>query len=382
LSPLYGEGNEGKLDTTSEIEERGGYQNVRTLVVAQSGSGGQRPQQAPGEDSQTDGGIFAKFRGTKDTEMREDPTRFYLVDAAEMYISSPTNTLEAIQHHHGHQHGPRPHRKKIGPSTVPHSTDADGRISSKGPKDKERTSHSRPFHKLPPPFELNEHHNMHKSLKIPIAIYEKEPTSLIAYALSSREYAQEYWAMIERRRNTASQQPEKPSRPASPKLPKKQNDPPLSQLPPPTKTSALKQAYQELKKKGPLNAMNVFSGLAVNSSDRSDQPDKSGDESRRAEAALSNKSSQASTSSTPSKSSQISSSSFPATDQASTQDDGEGFRWNTTGDQATTGSSSKAGHICLEFTAPDRSSSIFCKVYFAEEFQQLREMVFPSGEDR
>ena len=36
----------------------------------------------------------------------------------------------------------------------------------------------------------------------------------------------------------------------------------------------------------------------------------------------------------------------------------------------------------LEFTAPDRTSSIFCKVYFAEEFQQLREMVFPSGEDR
>ena len=93
-----------------------------------------------------------------------------------------------------------------------------GRISSKGPKDKERTAFSRPFQKLPPPFELNEHHNMHKSLKIPIAIYEKEPTSLIAYALSSREYAQEYWAMIERRRNTAIQQPEKPTQPSSPKL--------------------------------------------------------------------------------------------------------------------------------------------------------------------
>lgn len=39
--------------------------------------------------------------------------------------------------------------------------------------------------------------------------------------------------------------------------------------------------------------------------------------------------------------------------------------------------------VCLsEFTAPDRTSSIFCKVYFAEEFQHLRELVFPSGEDR
>ena len=35
-----------------------------------------------------------------------------------------------------------------------------------------------------------------------------------------------------------------------------------------------------------------------------------------------------------------------------------------------------------EFTAPDCSSSIFCKVYFAEEFQHLRELVFPSGENR
>ena len=91
-------------------------------------------------------------------------------------------------------------------------------MGSKGPKDRERTAHSRPFQKLPPPFDLNEHHNMHKSLKIPIAIYEKEPTSLIAYALSSREYAQEYWAMIEKRRNSTSCHPEKPSRPSSPKL--------------------------------------------------------------------------------------------------------------------------------------------------------------------
>lgn len=88
--------------------------------------------------------------------------------------------------------------------------------AGRGLKEKERGARS--FQKLPPPFELNEHHNMHKSLKIPIAIYEKEPTSLIAYALSSREYAQEYWAMVDRRHNTA--QPEKlhVSTPSSPKL--------------------------------------------------------------------------------------------------------------------------------------------------------------------
>ena len=68
---------------------------------------------------------------------------------------------------------------------------------------------------------------------------------------------------------------------------------------------------------------------------------------RRIEAALWTKSSQTSSSSTPSKSSQASLSSFPATDQSAVPEDGEGIRWNTVGDHASTGSSSKAGHIYL-----------------------------------
>ena len=67
---------------------------------------------------------------------------------------------------------------------------------------------------------------------------------------------------------------------------------------------------------------------------------------RRIEAALSSKSSHSS-SSTPSKSSQTNSSSFPATDQSALQEDGEGFRWNATGEHASTGSSCKGGHISL-----------------------------------
>ena len=67
---------------------------------------------------------------------------------------------------------------------------------------------------------------------------------------------------------------------------------------------------------------------------------------RRIEAALSSKSSHSS-SSTPSKCSQSNSSSFPATDQSAVQEDGEGFRWSTTGDHTPTGSSSKAEHISL-----------------------------------
>ena len=38
---------------------------------------------------------------------------------------------------------------------------------------------------------LNEHHTLRGDLRIPIAVYEKEPSSVIAYTLSSREYARE-----------------------------------------------------------------------------------------------------------------------------------------------------------------------------------------------
>ena len=38
---------------------------------------------------------------------------------------------------------------------------------------------------------------------------------------------------------------------------------------------------------------------------------------------------------------------MPATDQSTMGEDGEGFRWNTTGESASSGGSSKAGHICL-----------------------------------
>lgn len=38
---------------------------------------------------------------------------------------------------------------------------------------------------------LSEHHTLRGDLKIPIAVYEKEPSSVIAYTLSSGVYARE-----------------------------------------------------------------------------------------------------------------------------------------------------------------------------------------------
>ena len=40
---------------------------------------------------------------------------------------------------------------------------------------------------------------MYRSASLPVAIYEKEPTSFIAFALTSREYAEELQAMVERK---------------------------------------------------------------------------------------------------------------------------------------------------------------------------------------
>ena len=53
-----------------------------------------------------------------------------------------------------------------------------------------------------------------RHVSIPVAIYEKEATSIIAYALSSHKYAQEIKAMRERKQNIST--PLEPP-PASPK---------------------------------------------------------------------------------------------------------------------------------------------------------------------
>lgn len=40
------------------------------------------------------------------------------------------------------------------------------------------------------------------------------------------------------------------------------------------------------------------------------------------------------------------------------------------------------GFYFVEFSNSDKTANFFCKVYFAEEFRQLREKIFPAGEDK
>ena len=44
---------------------------------------------------------------------------------------------------------------------------------------------------------------MYRSASIPVAIYEKEPTSIIAFALTSREYAEGLQTLLDRKMNAA-----------------------------------------------------------------------------------------------------------------------------------------------------------------------------------
>ena len=57
--------------------------------------------------------------------------------------------------------------------------------------------------------------NTFRHVSIPVAIYEKESTSIIAYALSSHKYVQELKAMREKKQNASA--PLDPA-PPSPKL--------------------------------------------------------------------------------------------------------------------------------------------------------------------
>ena len=40
---------------------------------------------------------------------------------------------------------------------------------------------------------------MYRLASIPVAVYEKEPTSIIAFALTSRQYSEELQALLERK---------------------------------------------------------------------------------------------------------------------------------------------------------------------------------------
>ncbi|XP_065919768.1 1-phosphatidylinositol 3-phosphate 5-kinase-like isoform X3 [Dysidea avara] len=154
------------------------------------------------------------------------------------------------------------------------------------------------FQPLPPPFKLNEHHTLRGGLKIPVAIYEKEPSSVIAFTLSSREYACEL-----AKRNTQD--------------------------------TGKKRSCTEAK----ISEETVATLLPMETAAMMTNDD---------------------------------------------VDPGEtSLKWNMKEQQHShdhlKGNVQKE-HIILEFS--DYATKFSCKVYFAEEFRQLRELVFPYGEER
>lgn len=48
--------------------------------------------------------------------------------------------------------------------------------------------------------ELTEHHMLRGNLRFQVSVYENEPTSIIAFALCSREYAHELKQLVDERK--------------------------------------------------------------------------------------------------------------------------------------------------------------------------------------
>ncbi|XP_025088502.1 1-phosphatidylinositol 3-phosphate 5-kinase-like [Pomacea canaliculata] len=75
----------------------------------------------------------------------------------------------------------------------------------------------------------------------------------------------------------------------------------------------------------------------------------------------------------------------PRMDWDSLEDDSEGFTFNTgtialpDGDKAKAGKQLVNPHIELQFS--DNTARFYCRIYFAEQFRKLRKLIFPAGEE-
>ncbi|XP_064389208.1 1-phosphatidylinositol 3-phosphate 5-kinase-like [Halichondria panicea] len=213
----------------------------------------------------------------------------------------------------------------------------------------------------------------------PLSIYEKEPTSIIAFALSSREYLRKLKLLQERTavklsRASVKVTEVKPAPTSSPKpyfkfpqpFYKKRHTSDSEKGLPPGANAAniktnLKAVINELKKKG--SGISLFSGSASIQT----APEALETSSKKAELTTSF--------SVKSYNPSIASSwlSDPST---------EGVGPNVgLGGADEIDSGKTTSHVSLEFTSPDKLASFFCKVYYAEKFRELRELIFPSGEE-
>ncbi|XP_064646018.1 1-phosphatidylinositol 3-phosphate 5-kinase-like isoform X3 [Lineus longissimus] len=190
------------------------------------------------------------------------------------------------------------------------------------------------------PFPDDEHHLLPACRKVPIVIYDEEPSSIIAYSLSSQDYEiqrQELLLMMQREKSVNSAA----SSPATKR-----------------KTNGTNDSDSDTGSKNKSNAVLSFFRSASNK-ERERSPGR------------------------PVKASEVETVKYTRkldSDNVELDQDIDepDFAFYSTNDAEKTKGPNP--HVELQFS--DTNAKFYCRVYFAEQFRQLRKLIFPAGEER
>jgi len=200
------------------------------------------------------------------------------------------------------------------------------------------------------PFPADEHHLLPACQKVPVVVYDQEPSSVIAYALSSQDYEvslQQLRAQVSADASSSIQKPTKTPASAS-------------------SSSVAVQTNTSANTAEPSGKKSVLSFLKGSSSSRDHSPSQRG-RSQRFEVDT-----------------------VKYTPQSAERSNLEDSEEINEGSSATTdGQKSKSSrqqqqpvnyHIELQFS--DNTAKFYCRVCFADQFIKLRRLIFPDGEER
>ncbi|NXI26729.1 FYV1 kinase, partial [Sterrhoptilus dennistouni] len=204
------------------------------------------------------------------------------------------------------------------------------------------------YNPIPFPFDPDKHYLMYEHERVPIAVCEKEPSSIIAFALSCKEYRN---ALDELSKASLKNSSEEGPQPNSMSDSKPKNSSPVRL--PEANVCPLRSAEPEQPKK-PSGVLSFFRGTGGKSPDLSSQKKET---LRGADSAYY----------------QVGQMGKEGTENqgAEAQDDGDG------------GDGQKKPvvnpHVELQFS--DANAKFYCRIYYAGEFHRMREVILGSSEE-
>lgn len=201
------------------------------------------------------------------------------------------------------------------------------------------------------PFPADEHHLLPASQKVPVVVYDQEPSSVIAYALSSQDYE----VSLQQLRAQASAD-------VASSLQKPSTRPPAS-----ISSSLAPQAVASASTIEPSGKKSVLSFLKGSTTSRDQSPSQRG-KSQRYEVDM--------VKYTPHSTERDGlEDSEEVTDAGQVMADGQKSSSRSARQQQPVNN-----HIELQFS--DNTAKFYCRVCFADQFIKLRKLIFPEGEER